>query len=91
MVVDSTIPGDLEHHVWTRVGVRLGDGRTLEIPPREVPGHPSAPLSREALLAKFADCAGRVLARDRVASLAEMLEGLDGCPDLRSLTAILRP
>ncbi|MEK7709385.1 MAG: MmgE/PrpD family protein, partial [candidate division NC10 bacterium] len=49
MVVDPSIPGDLEHHVWTRVGVRLGDGRTLEIPPREVPGHPSAPLSREAL------------------------------------------
>ena len=91
MVVDSTIPGDLEHHVWTRVGVRLGNGRTLEIPPREVPGHPSAPLSREALLAKFADCAGRVLARDRVDSLAEMLEGLEGCPDLRSLTALLRP
>ncbi len=91
MVVDPAIPGDLEHHVWTRVGVRLGDGRTLEIPPREVPGHPNAPLPREALLAKFADCAGRVLARDRVDSLAEMLEGLEGCPDLRSLTAILRP
>ncbi len=91
MVVDPTIPGDLEHHVWTRVRVRLADGRTLEIPPREVPGHPTTPLSREALLAKFAHCAGRVLARDRVDSLAEMLEGLEGCPDLRSLTAILRP
>ncbi len=91
MVVDPTIPGDLEHHVWTRVGVRLADGRTLEIPPREIPGHPSAPLPREALLAKFADCAGRVLAPDRADSLAEMLEGLEGCPDLRSLTAILRP
>ncbi len=91
MVVDPTIPGDLEHHVWTRVRVRLSDSRVLEIPPREVPGHPSAPLSREALLAKFTDCAGRVLPPERVESIAEMLEGLDGCPDLRSLTAILRP
>jgi len=91
MVVDPSIPGDLEHHVWTRVRVRLAEGRTLEIPPRQVPGHPRAPLSRQQLLAKFTDCAGRGLPEDRVESVAEMLEGLDGCPDLRSLTAILRP
>ncbi|MEK7709438.1 MAG: hypothetical protein AAB324_01710, partial [candidate division NC10 bacterium] len=91
MVVDPTIPSDLEHHMWTRLKVRLAGGRALEVPPREVPGHPSAPLSREALLAKFTDCAGRVLARDRVDSIAQMLEGLEGCPDLRSLTATLRP
>lgn len=91
MVVDPTILGDLESHVWCRVTVKLADGRTLEVPPREVPGHPSAPLPREALLAKFQDCAARVLPPDRVESVVEMLEGLDGCPDLRSLTAILRP
>ncbi|MBI3625535.1 MAG: MmgE/PrpD family protein [Candidatus Rokubacteria bacterium] len=91
MVVDPTIPGNLEHHVWCRVTVRLRDGRELEVPPREVPGHPRAPLSGEQLLAKFTDCAGRVLPRERVESIAEMLEGLDGCPDLRSLTAVLRP
>jgi 2-methylcitrate dehydratase PrpD len=91
MVVDPAIPGDLEHHAWARVAVRLADGRRLEVPPREVPGHPAAPLSAEALRAKFADCAGRVLAPDRVEAVAEMLEGLEGCPDLRSLTAILRP
>lgn len=91
MVVDPTIPGDLEHHVWSRVTLRLADGRTLEVPPREVPGHPSAPLSRAALCAKFRDCAGRALPADRVAAVADMLEGLDGCPDLRSLTAVLRP
>ena len=91
MVVDPTIPSDLEHHMWTRLKVRLAGGRALEVPPREVPGHSNAPLSREALLAKFTDCAGRVLARDRVDSIAQMLEGLEGCPDLRSLTATLRP
>ncbi|MBI4591585.1 MAG: MmgE/PrpD family protein, partial [Candidatus Rokubacteria bacterium] len=91
MEVDPTIAGDLEHHVWSRVRVRLADGRALEIPPREVLGHPAAPLSRDALLAKFTDCASRVLAGDRVESMAEMLDELEGCPDLRSLTAILRP
>ncbi|MBI2554755.1 MAG: MmgE/PrpD family protein [Candidatus Rokubacteria bacterium] len=91
MVLDPAIPGDLEHHMWCRVGIKLVDGRTLEVPPREVPGHPTAPFSREALLAKFTDCAGRVLPGDRVDSIAEMIEGLEGCPDLRSLTAILRP
>ncbi len=89
MVVDPTIPADQERHMWTRVTVKLADGRALEIPPREVRGHPGIPLSREALLAKFHECAGVVLAKDRVESAAEMLETLEGCPDLRSLTAIL--
>jgi 2-methylcitrate dehydratase PrpD len=91
MVVDSTVPVERERHMWTRVTVRLTDGRRLEIAPREVTGHPGAPLSAPALRAKFEDCAGVVLSRDRVASAAEMLETLEGCPDLRSLTAILRP
>jgi len=91
MVVDPAIPADQEHHAWTRVTVRLTDGRILEVPPREVTGHPSRPLSREALRQKFQECAGVVLPRDRVESVAEMFENLEGCPDLRSLTAILRP
>jgi 2-methylcitrate dehydratase PrpD len=91
VVVDPTVPADLERHAWTRVTLRLGDGRALEVPPREIRGHPAAPLSREALRAKFEECAALVLPRDRVESVAEMLEGLEGCPDLRSLTAILRP
>ena len=27
--------------MWTRDTVRLTDGRTVEIPPRPVPGHPA--------------------------------------------------
>jgi len=90
MGVDPTVPADLERHAWTRVTMRLADGRVLEVPPREIRGHPGVPLSRHALRAKFEECAGVVLARDRVESVAEMLETLEGCPDLRSLTAILR-
>jgi 2-methylcitrate dehydratase PrpD len=91
MVVDPTVPTDLERHVWTRVTAKLADGRTLDIPPREVRGHPGVPLSREALRQKFEECAAVALTRDRVESVGEILEVLEDCPDLRSLTAILRP
>ena len=91
MVVDPEIPGELERHMWTRVTIRLADGRTLSIGPRQVPGHPGHPLTPEALEEKFAECAGLVLPADRVGALAEMLRRLDACPDLRSLTAVLGP
>ena len=91
MTVDPSIPNSLERHMWTRVTMSLLDGKRLEIPPREVQGHPAVPLSRERLLAKFLDCAERALPKERAESAAEMLDSLEGCPDLRSLTAILRP
>jgi hypothetical protein len=56
-----------------------------------VPGHPANPLTLHALRAKFAECAGLVLPADRVDSVAQIVEALDACPDLRSLTAILDP
>jgi hypothetical protein len=77
--------------MWTRVTVRLTDGRTLSIGPREVPGHPSNPLTPAALVEKFTECAGLVLPAERTGVVAEMLLRLDECPDLRSLTAILSP
>jgi 2-methylcitrate dehydratase PrpD len=90
LVVDPTIPGDLERHMWTRVTVRLHDGREVTIAPRPVPGHPGLPLSMDQLREKFMDCARLVLPEDRADSVRQMVEHLDGCPDLRSLTAILR-
>ena len=91
VVVDPDIPGDRERHMWTRVTVGLHDGRRFSIGPREVPGHPSNPLTPEALRSKFDECAGLVLPPDRVQSVGQMVESLDTCPDVRSLTAILGP
>jgi 2-methylcitrate dehydratase PrpD len=91
MVVDPAIPDDLERHMWTRLTVRCTDGRSVSIGPRPVPGHPANPLSLETLREKFKECARLVLPADRVDSVAEMVESLDACPDLRSLTAILDP
>jgi 2-methylcitrate dehydratase PrpD len=89
LVVDPEIPSDLERHMWTRVTVRLRDGREVAIAPRPVPGHPGLPLSMDQLREKFMDCARIVLPEDRADSVRQMVEQLDGCPDLRSLTAIL--
>jgi 2-methylcitrate dehydratase PrpD len=91
VVVDPDIPGDLERHMWTRLTVRLRDGRRATIGPRPVPGHPANPLTLDALREKFRECAGLVLPADRVDSVAQIVESLDTCPDLRSLTAILDP
>jgi len=89
LVVDPAIPGDMERHMWTRVAVRLNDGREVAIDPRPVPGHPGLPLSLDQLREKFMDCARIALSEDRAESVRQMVEELDGCPDLRSLTAIL--
>jgi 2-methylcitrate dehydratase PrpD len=89
VAVDPEIPTDLERHMWTRVTVRCTDGRTATVGPRPVPGHPENPLSIEALREKFRECAGLVLPADRADSVLQMVESLDACPDLRSLTAIL--
>src|SRR6267142_780457 len=40
VVVDPEIPGEGDRHVWTRVTVRLRDGREVSLAPRPVPGHP---------------------------------------------------
>jgi 2-methylcitrate dehydratase PrpD len=54
--------------------------------------HPSgASLSAGARREKFSECARLVLSADRVDSVAQMLESLETCPDVRSLTAILGP
>ena len=90
VVVNPEIPGEGDQHMWTRVTLRLRDGREIGIAPRPVPGHPGSPLSLDQLREKFRDCARIVLPEDRVESVRQMVEGLDGCPDLRSLTAILR-
>ena len=91
MQVDPNIPGDAERHMWTRVTVRLTDGRSWSVGPREVPGHPSNPLRPDALREKFEECARLALPEERVDSIRQMLETLETCPDLRSLTAILSP
>jgi 2-methylcitrate dehydratase PrpD len=89
MVVDPGLPQGVEQHAWSRVTVRLRDGRTLSTEPRGARGHPDTPLSDAALRDKFLACAQTVLTQDEAAGIAEQLGHLEDIPDIRALTSRL--
>ena len=89
MVVDTGLPHDLEQHAWSRVTVRLADGRTLSVPPRGAQGHPDTPLSDGRLREKFLACAAVVMPRDTAEGIADQIERFDDIPDIRALTSRL--
>jgi 2-methylcitrate dehydratase PrpD len=89
MVVDPALPEGVEQHAWTRVTVRLRDGRTLATEPRGARGHPDTPLSDAALREKFLACATTVLPGDEAEGLAEQIGHLEDVPDIRALTSRL--
>ena len=53
VVVDPELPTDSERQMRSRLTVRLADGSQIEIGPRPVPGHPTHPMTVEALREKF--------------------------------------
>jgi 2-methylcitrate dehydratase PrpD len=89
MVVDPRLPDGLEQHAWSRVTLRLDDGRTLESPARGAAGHPDHPLSDEQLRVKFLGCAAPVLGRDEAEGVADQVAHLEDVPDIRVLTGRL--
>jgi 2-methylcitrate dehydratase PrpD len=88
MVVDPALPDGLEH-AWSRVTLRLADGRTLASPPRGASGHPDQPLTDAQLRAKFLGCAAPVLGGDEAEGVADQLAHLEDVPDVRTLTSRL--
>jgi 2-methylcitrate dehydratase PrpD len=89
MVVDPTLPQGLSEHAWTRVTVRLRDGRTLASPPRGASGHPDQPLTDAQLRDKFLACAAPVIGAGEAEGVAAQLTHLEDIPDIRALTARL--
>jgi 2-methylcitrate dehydratase PrpD len=89
MVVDPSLPDGVQEHAWSRLTIRLRDGRMLDSPARGAQGHPDRPLSAEALRAKFMGCATTVLPREEAEGVAEQLERVDDLPDVRALTSRL--
>ena len=79
----------LEQHAWSRVTVRLRDGRTLASPPRGASGHPDQPLTDAQLRDKFLGCAAPVLGADEAEALADQIAHLEEVPDVRALTSRL--
>jgi 2-methylcitrate dehydratase PrpD len=89
MVVDPGLPQGVEQHAWSRVTVKLRDGRTLATEARGARGHPDTPLSDAALREKFLACARTVLPADEAEGVAEQLAHLEDIPDIRALTSRL--
>lgn len=78
-VVAASAPG--------RVSVRLRDGSVLREEVTTSAGTPASPLSYEQLLEKLA---GNVGEAERAREIADAVLGLDGAPDIRRLTGLLR-
>jgi 2-methylcitrate dehydratase PrpD len=89
MIVDPGLPDGVEQHAWSRVTVRLRDGRTLSTQARGARGHPDTPLSDAALREKFLACAQTVLVPDEAEGIAEQIGHLEDIPDIRALTSRL--
>jgi 2-methylcitrate dehydratase PrpD len=89
MVVDSALPQGVEQNAWSRVTIRLRDGRTLSTEPRGARGHPDTPLPDAALRDKFLGCARTVLSPDEADGVAEQIGHLEDIPDVRALTSRL--
>src|SRR6267142_2668152 len=72
------------------VEVDLVDGRKLVQPSDDrYRGGPENPFSREDLKAKFDDCAGLVLAQDRLTPVFNAIESVDSMSDIRQLVRML--
>ena len=77
-------------HLGAEVRVTLEDRRTIAQRVGAALGRgPDNPLPEEALLGKFADCAGRVLPGTQVERLQRLLLQLDEASSLRAVTAAL--
>jgi 2-methylcitrate dehydratase PrpD len=74
------------------VEVDLVDGRKLVQPSDDrYRGGPDNPFTREDLKAKFDDCAGLVLAQDRLTPVFNAIESVDSMADIRQLVRMLAP
>jgi 2-methylcitrate dehydratase PrpD len=75
-----------------RVAILLRDGRRLEARVEKPLGHPSRPMSRTAMEAKFRDCCAHApfLPAGAVESLIALIERLDSLDDVSSLCALLK-
>lgn len=71
------------------VDVYLHDGRVLSRRADVAQGTTERPMSPRQLAEKVRDCAGLVLAADRVEELIELVGDLEAEPDLTRLTALL--
>jgi len=79
-----------DEHLGAEVRITFDDGRTIAQRVGAALGRgPDNPLPEEALLGKFADCAGRALPAAQVDRVQRLLLQLDEAPSLRAVTAAI--
>ncbi len=74
-----------------RVEVHLVDGRVLQGQVAYAKGHPTNPMSDAEVHAKAESLIVPVLGRTRFDQIVQAIHDLDTLPDIRQLTALLRP
>jgi 2-methylcitrate dehydratase PrpD len=89
MHVDPSLDGAGPPLTQARVRIRLRDGRVLAREAHGARGYPARPAGDEELAAKFMACASRVMSEAAASTALQLLRGLDGVDDLRTLTAVL--
>ena len=89
-VFDAKIEAQGFDKIRSIVEVDLVDGRKLVQPSDDrYRGGPDNPFTREDLKAKFDDCAGLVLAQDRLTPAFNAIEAVDSMADIRQLVRML--
>jgi 2-methylcitrate dehydratase PrpD len=79
-----------DEHLGAEVRITFDDGMTIAQRVGAALGRgPDNPLPEEALLGKFADCAGRALPAAQVEQVQRRLLQLDEAPSLRAVTAAI--
>ncbi|MEQ8398875.1 MmgE/PrpD family protein [Thalassobaculum sp.] len=78
------------HRFEAALEARLTDGAVRRVRVDDVRGAPGRPVAPDAVLAKFANNAGRTLTTDAAAAVQAAVLGLDRAPDLGPLTQALR-
>ena len=90
VIEDETIPPGLDFaKTWATVTVTLRDGRTLEARCDRPRGRWDFPLSREERLAKFHDCARRVLQPEQAEQIAAVVEKIETVENAQELMVLL--
>jgi 2-methylcitrate dehydratase PrpD len=76
---------------YVTIEIRTRGGRRLARRVDHPRGSPAAPLRREELVAKFRDCAGRVLEAEAIDRALVLLESIETVPDVNTLVDPLVP
>jgi aconitate decarboxylase len=89
VVLDPKIPLDFQT-MYAVVEVALGDGRRLEKRIDKPRGMWGVPLTRDERVAKYRDCAARLLSSRAVDALLERLETLEECRHVDEIVSAMR-